>query len=214
MITFKELNLANRYGLDIRIFDEDSTGDKFQKIGFGKFSNVKFDEKMTYARGGSNKEKLIGFCGDFTGEFTLSTEILDNDLVFLMAGGSGGTINWDSSSPIVFKPRLLEKSRYFVLSAKTVWQDDSGTVYEEFLVFHKVKPRVAYASKYSGDETAFVEVVFDVMQDDSGVVLTRGNPKSVAINQKLITTSGHVEDYAWILGDLGIVDGNALILKD
>lgn len=214
MTAFKGLNLANRYGLDIRIFDEDSIGNKFQKIDFGKFSNVNFEEKMIYARGGSNKEKLIGFYGDFIGEFTLSTQILDNDLISLMSGNAGGTINWDSASPIVFKPHLLEKSHYFVLSAKTVWQDDSGNVYEEFLIFHKVKPRVAYASKYSGDDTAFAEVVFDVIQDTSGVVLTRGNPKSVAINQKLITTSGQVEDYAWILGDLGIVDGNALILKD
>jgi hypothetical protein len=61
---------------------------------------------------------------------------------------------------------------------------------------------------------ASVDIVFDIMQDASGRVLTRGEPKLIAVGGVVMTSYGYVtEDGVWVLENMASVDGDALILN-
>ena len=212
MAAFKGLNLANRYGLNLRICDSNDTSKIYQRIDFANISSFDLNGDTIYARGGARQEKRIGFYDKLVGEFTLSTQILTNDLLCLM---SGRTATWDGSSPIVFKNRFLEQPRTFTLIGETVWQDKDGNVYGEQLILHRVKPRVAYNRKYALDgDVASVDIVFDIMQDELGQVLTRGEPKLLVIGGALMTLCGYVtENDVWILENMASVNADTLILN-
>lgn len=166
----KDTRIANRYGLNIELY-EANTDKLCQRIDFANISSINLEGGTVFAHGGASHEKRVGFYEKVVGEFTLSTQILTNDLLCLM---TGGVSRWDGSSPIVFRNRLIGRSNVFRLSCDTVWQDKDGNVCDEVLVFHRVRPRVAFGKKYSGEgDVASVDIVFDIMQDANGDVLTR-----------------------------------------
>lgn len=166
----KDTRIANRYGLDIKLY-EANTDKICQRIEFANISSINIEGGTVFAHGGASHEKRVGFYEKVVGEFTLSTQILTNDLLCLMTGGAS---KWDGSSPIVFKNRLLGRPNVFRLSCDTVWQDKDGNVYEERLEFPRVRPRVAFGRKYSGEgDVSSVDIVFDVMQDAKGEILTK-----------------------------------------
>lgn len=208
----RDTQIANRYGLNIKICDYEDSSKIYQIIDFANISSLDLNGGVTYASGGAKREKQIGFYDKFIGEFTLSTQILTKDLLFLMTGGGG---NWDGVSPIVFKNRLLEQPRSFTIIAETVWQDKNGNIYGERLILHKVRPRIAYNYSYgiSGD-VASVDIVFDILQDLSGKVLTRGEPKLLVVGGTLMTSYGYVTEYdVWVLENMGSINVDTLILN-
>ena len=183
----KNTHIANRYGLNIRLCDANNLDIVYQTIDFANISAIDISGDEVFAHGGAAHEKRVGFYNKLVGEFTLSTQILTNDLLCLM---TGGTANWDGSSPIVFKNRLLGQIRTFALICETVWQDKNGNVYGEQLILHRVRPRIAYNRKYALDgDVASVDIVFDIMQDAAGQVLTRGEPKLLVAPQN-VTADG------------------------
>lgn len=208
----KNTHIANRYGLNIRLCDANNLDTVYQTIDFANLSSIEISGDAVFAHGGAAHEKRVGFYDKLVGEFTLSTQILTNNLLCLM---TGGTTTWDGSSPIVFKNRLLEQVRTFALIGETVWKDKNGNVYGEQLILHRVRPRIAYSHKYSGDgDVASADIVFDIMQDEAGQVLTRGEPKLLAVGGTLMTSYGYVtDDGVWVLGNMASVDGDALILN-
>ena len=192
----KNTHIANRYGLNIRLCDANNLDTVYQTIDFANISSIDISGDAVFAHGGAAHE----------------TQILTNNLLCLM---TGGTATWDGSSPIVFKNRLLEQVRTFTLIGETVWQDKNGNVYGEQLILHRVRPRIAYNRKYALDgDVASVDIVFDIMQDASGRVLTRGEPKLIAVGGVVMTSYGYVtEDGVWVLENMASVDGDALILN-
>ena len=208
----KNTRIANRYGLNIRLCDANNLDTVYQTIDFANISSIDISGDAVFAHGGAAHEKRVGFYDKLVGEFTLSTQILTNNLLCLM---TGGTAAWDGSSPIVFKNRLLEQVRTFTLIGETVWQDKNGNVYGEQLILHRVRPRIAYNRKYALDgDVASVDIVFDLMQDASGRVITRGEPKIIAVGGVVMTSYGYVtEDGVWVLENMASVDGDALILN-
>lgn len=208
----KDTHIANRYGLNIRLCDANDLDTVYQTIDFANISSIDISGDVVFAHGGAAHEKRVGFYDKFVGEFTLSTQILTNDLLCLM---TGGTANWDGSSPIVFRNRLLEQVRTFALIGETVWQDKNGRAYGEQLILHRVRPRVAYKRTYTTDgDAASVDIVFDIMQDAAGKVLTRGEPKLLAVGGSLMTSYGYVtEDGTWVLNGIASVNGDTLVLS-
>ena len=208
----KDTRFANRYGLNVRLCDADNLDIVYQTIDFANISSIDISGDIVFAYGGADHEKRIGFYDRLVGEFTLSTQILTNDLLCLM---TGGTATWDGFSPIVYRHRLLEKVRTFALVGETVWKDSDGNVYGEQLIFHRVRPRISYAHKYSGDgEVSSADIVFDIMQDAAGQVLTRGEPRLLAVGGTVMTSYGYVtEDSVWMLGTIASANEDALILN-
>lgn len=198
----KNTQIANRYGLNISLCDANNPDTVYQTIDFANISSVRIEGGTTFASGGAGREKNIGFYDNIVGEFTLSTQILTNDLLCLM---TGGVTSWDGESPIVFRNRFLEKPRTYALKAETVWQDKEGNIYDEFLTIHRMRPRVAFGRNYSGEtDVASVDIVFDIMEDSAGRVISRRGDESgldvIVIEENLIAPLGYVdENGVWFL---------------
>lgn len=208
----KNEQIANRYGLNIRLCDVDDISVVYQVIDFANISSVSIKSDTIFARAGASHEKSVGFYDKIVGEFALTTQILTNDLLCLMAGTA---VSWDGTSPIVFKSNLLGQVRTFALLCETVWQSKDGGPHNETLFFHRVVPRVAYNRKYafSGDAES-VTIFFDIMQDTTGRALTRGSESALSANGTIITSYGYVtEDGVWVLDDSASVDGDTVIIK-
>lgn len=204
--------IANRYGLNLRLCNADDFSIVYQTINFANISAVDMSGGTVFARGGTMRENRVGFYDNLVGQLTVSTQILTNDLMCLMTGRAA---KWDGSRPIVFKNHLFDKPRSFALIGDTVWRDKKGNIYHEQLTFHKVMPRIAYNRKYAGDgDVANVDIVFDILQDASGQILTRGEPQLDISGSTLITSYGYVtEDGVWVLENMASVDGDTLILE-
>lgn len=204
--------IANRFGLNIRICDANDIDIVYQTIDFANVSSFNLSGDVVFATGGAAHEKRVGFYDKIVGNFTLSTQILTNSLMCLMTGAAGA---WDGTSPIVFKNRFLEAVRTFTLIGETVWKSADGKVYGEQLILHRVVPRIAYNRKYALDgDVASVDIVFDIMQDAAGRVLTRGEPKLIAVGGELMTSYGYVTDAGtWVLDGLASIDNNTLIIN-
>lgn len=208
----KNTKIANRYGLNIRICDSNDTSKVYQTIDFANISSLDLSGDTVYARGGARQEKRIGFYDKLVGEFTLSTQILTNDLLCLMTGNTG---NWDGESPITFKNRLLEKVRTFTLFGDTVWKDEDGNVYAEEIVLHKVRPRIAYNRSYDGSgDVASVDIVFDLMEDENGLVFSAGKGEElIVVAGTLISPYGVIETGdIWDVNNAGTVENGVLSL--
>lgn len=208
----KDTQIANRYGLNIRVCDANDIDVVYQTIDFANIGSIDIKGDSVFAYGGALHEKKVGFYDKLVGEFTLSTQILTNNLMILMTGGAA---LWDGKKPIVFKNRHLDGVRMFAIIGETVWQDATGNVYSEQLIIHRAKPRIAYNRSYElNSDVASVDIVFDIMQDVSGKVLTRGEPKLIAIGGTLMTQFGYVTpEGEWVLGDVACVSDDALILN-
>lgn len=208
----KDTPIANRCGLNLRICDANNLENIYQTIDFANISKIELNGGTTFATGGQARGKQVGFYDKLVGEFTMQTQILTQNLMVLMTGGDAV---WDGQSPIVFKNRLFDRSRVFAIVGETVWRDRRGNVYGEQLVFHRVKPRIAYKRSFSKDgEVASVDIVFDLMQDDAGQIITRGEPKVLVVAGTLLTSLGYVtEEGMWVLGSSGSVTGQSLIMN-
>lgn len=168
----KNTRIANRYGLNIRICDADNHELVYQTIDFANITSIDFKGDTTFARGGAERQKAIGFYNNIVGEFTLSTQILTDNLLCLM---TGRLTDWDGKSPIRFCNRPLGAQHKFAIVADTVYRDADGNTHSELLTFHRVVPRIAYNRQYEGAGDVFaVDIIFDIMQGADGQVFTIG----------------------------------------
>lgn len=163
--------IANRYGLDIEIFASTDTEMEtpLMTIDFANVSDLTIDGDRVWATGGQDHANKIGFNNPMNGTFKLSTQIMTMELLNLMAGGTPGA----ATTSVVFENSTNSMPKYFIIRAKTVWQDADGLTYAETLKFHKVCPKRAFNISYSGDgDPTSVDVEFDLMQDKDGKLLT------------------------------------------
>ena len=205
--------IANRCGLNLKICDANDPSTVYQRIDFANISTADLSGDRSYATGGQNKGNRIIFNNKVVGELTLSTQILTQDLLCLMTGG--GYV-WDGETPITFRNRLFDRLRAFTIVGETVWQAADGQVYGERLVFHRVKPKIAYKRTYSGEgDVVGVDIVFELLQDDDGRVLTRGEPNGLVIGHQLLTTFGKVTNNGrWVTDDSASVNDCTLVINE
>ena len=140
-------------------------------IDFANVSNIDISGDRVWATGGQEHANKIGFNNPLQGTFTLSTQILTTELLSLMAGKdipSGSAV-----ADVVFENATNSMPKYYIMKAETVWQDALGATYAETMTFHKVSPQRALNIQYEGDgDPTSVDIVFDLLQDDNGKVLT------------------------------------------
>lgn len=162
---------ANRYGLNVSIYaaDDATMTTPLMTIDFANVSDVDISGDRTWATGGQDHSNKIGFNNPVEGTLTLSTQIMTSELLNLMAGGTAGS----AQDTIVFQNTSNAAPQYYKIKAETVWQDDAGTTYSETMTFHKACPQRACKISYSGDgDPTSVDVVFDLLQDADGKVLS------------------------------------------
>lgn len=161
---------ANRYGLDIKIYALGESTTPLLTIDFANVSNIEVSGDRTWATGGQEHANKIGFNNPLQGTATISTQILTAEVLQLM---SGGELSGFSGTEVVFKNDAMTTPKYYTIVAETVWQDASGTIYDETLTFHKASAQRAFNISYSGEgDPLSVDIVLDLLQDDTGKVIT------------------------------------------
>lgn len=162
---------ANRYGLNVEIYanDDTSMASPLMTIDFANVSDIDISGDRTWATGGQAHSNKVGFNDPIQGTFTLSTQIMTMELLNMMAGGTAGS----GSTTVVFENTASTMPKYYIIKAETVWQDAAGAVYDETMTFHKASPQRALNITYNGEgDPVSVDVVFDLMEDTNGKVLT------------------------------------------
>ena len=162
---------VNRYGLNVSIYaaTDTSMSSALMTIDFVNVSDIDISGDRTWATGGQAHVNKIGFNDPVQGTFTLSTQIMTMELLNMMAGGTVGS----GTTTVSFENTANSMPKYYIIKAETVWQDAAGATYDETITFHKACPQRALNISYNGDgDPVSVDVVFDLLQDANGKVLT------------------------------------------
>lgn len=172
MAIAKNTKMANRFGLDTKVYELDDTTftSPLLTLDYVNMSDIDINSERVYATGGQDGADTVGFDDPIKGTFTLSTQCLPTELLALM---SGADMSAFTGNTVEFKRDPHSAPKYYILKSSTVWCGEDGTTYAENLTFHKVSPRKALKIQYNGkgDPTS-VDIVFDVMEDSNGKALT------------------------------------------
>lgn len=165
--------MANRFGLNTKIYKytNGTVGEtEVLNIDFANVSEISLSGDSVWATGGQAHGNMIGFNNPLSGSFKLSTQIMTNELLALMAGQEIVA----SATEVVFKnDSAATTPKYFTIASETVWQGEDGTVYEENLTFHKAFAKRALNITYDGSgDPVSCDIEFELAQDADGKVLT------------------------------------------
>ena len=175
MALTNKTQFANRYGLNIEIFnlaDDMNSAEPIMVIDFANVCDVDIGGDRVWATGGRAHTNRIAFNDPLQGTFTISTQILTTQILALLAGNNLPKDS-DAVTEVVFQNTANSMPKYYQVKADTVWQDAEGETYAETLIFHKATPNRAFNISYSGEgDPTSVDVVFDALEDADGKVLT------------------------------------------
>ena len=175
MALTNKTQFANRYGLNIGIYnmaDDITSAQPVLFIDFANVCDVDISGDRVWATGGRAHANKIAFNDPIQGTFTISTQILTTQLLALLAGNEIPAAD-GADTEVVFQNTTNSTPKYYKVKADTVWQDATGETYAETLIFHKATPDRAFNISYSGEgDPTSVDVVFDALEDENGKVLT------------------------------------------
>lgn len=170
----KTSQMANRYGLNTKIYDYSTytgTSDtELLTIDFANVSDIQLSGDTVWATGGQSHGNIVGFNNPLTGTFKLSTQIMTTQLLALIAGQDLST----TTDTVVFENTAANTMpKYFVITSETVWQSKDGETFNEDLTFHKAIAKRALNIQYNGDgDPVSVDIEFELAQNDDGKLLT------------------------------------------
>lgn len=169
----KTSQMANRFGLNTKLYDYATYSAEAQPlatIDFANVSEISINGDTTWATGGQSHGNIVAFNNPLTGSFKLSTQIVTSELLALMAGENIAT----ATTTTTFKNTAINTMpKYFVIVSETVWVDKEGEVATETLTFHKAMVKRSYNTSYTGDgEPGSLDIEFELGQDDEGKVMT------------------------------------------
>ena len=171
MATQESIQFANRFGLNVKVYEYvDGTAGETEvlEIDFANSCALDISGERVWATGGQEHANKIAFNDPIQGTFTISTQIMTNALLALMSGKAPT----GNDTEIVFENTATSPA-YFTITAETVWQNAKGTTQNETITLHKVCPKRAYNMTYTGEgDPASIDVEFDVLQDALKKVVT------------------------------------------
>lgn len=164
------MQFANRCGLDVNIYKYPKGADASAvQVPFANECALSVNGDITWTTGGQNASKMIGFHNPIEGTFKISTQIMTNELLTLIAGADATA----ASNVVEFKNDENSDTYYYVIEASTVWKDKAGSTHAEDIVIHKALPKKAYNISYNGaGDPVSVDVEFDLLEDENGKVVT------------------------------------------
>lgn len=163
-------SFANRYGLNVVISKYGAeTGESTITVDFANECALDLQGDTTWATGGQNAAKKVGFPNPYEGTFKISTQLMTEQLLALLSGADAtGEV-----SSIVFKNDSEAATVYYVIEGETVWKTTGGATKTEAVKMHKALPKRAYNITYNGSgDPVSVDIEFDLMEDDDGNVAT------------------------------------------
>lgn len=160
--------LANRYGLDVEVFEYGADIEVDEPLAIIDFANsceVNLDAELVWATGRQDHSRQIGFHNAIQGGLTISTQIVNQEVLSILAG----KVPTPGTNLIIFDNIPRRPLIYFTLRGKTVWQDEMGMTHSETLIFYKAIPRLALNLSYGDDgEPLNCDLIFDLMANEYG----------------------------------------------
>lgn len=156
--------MANRYGLNLVLTDiNDET--ETATIDFANEVSLEITGEITWATGGQNHSKMIGFRDPKEGTLKISTQVTNMQLMNLLSGGKLS----DTTGKISFKDDVKLALKYYKIEGETVWQDETGTVYNEKITVYKALVKPNYSATYNGSgDPISLDIEFELATDKDG----------------------------------------------
>lgn len=176
--------MANRFGLDLDLYDIDDTigeDDPILTIDFANSCEISLDGERVWATGFQDHKNVVGFANAIRGTLTVSTQLMAAKLLTLMAGKSPAT----GTNVIIFDNISDRPVLYFQMRGRTVWQDVDGGTHSETITLFKVAPRLATNISYNGEgDPLSAEIVFDILPTAYGRVMktVRDYPSAILVD--------------------------------
>ncbi len=156
--------MANRYGLNLKltnIVNENDTA----VMDFANEVSIEVSGEITWATGGQRHVNMIGFKDPKEGTLKISTQIVNMQVMQLLAGGDLA----DESGKVSFKDDGKLALKYYKIEGDTVWQDENGTVYNEKITAYKCLPKPNYSATYNGSgDPISIDIEFQLCVDKDG----------------------------------------------
>ncbi len=188
MTKLNNANIGNRYGLNILIYDQSDWNTPLVRIPYANMSELELTRDTVWATEGQKRGKTVGFYGNYAGTFKLSTQIQTMELLGILMDKA---ITSQHGNIILFGTRPYRAPRFYTIVAETVWKGTDGGVYGEKLTLFKLCAKRALNLTYSGDgEPLSMDVEFDILDDDYGRVIEKGEPVVIVVDETLLTIAG------------------------
>ena len=173
----KTTKTANRYGLDIKIYEPldaapTSENTPILTIDYANVSNIDISSDVVWATGGQAHANKVKIDNPLSGTFSLETQLQTMELLGLIVGDdisassfTGSSVEFDNS----------KDSQTYTIVATTVWKAADGTTATETLTFWRASPSRALNIAYDGSgDPVSMTVNFELAENDSHKVLTVG----------------------------------------
>lgn len=158
------VKMANRFGADLTFTNiKDETDTAF--IDYANEVSLEVSGEITWATGGQEHVKRIGFKDPKEGTLKISTQLVSMQLMQLVAGGKLS----DTTGKVSFKDDSKAALKYYKIEGDTVWKDEEGVVYDEHFTAYKCLVKPNYNVTYNGSgDPASIEVEFELATDKDG----------------------------------------------
>lgn len=168
----KTTKMANRYGLNIKFYEYSETpsfeGTAEGEIDFANEVSLELSSDIVWATGGQAHSNRVGFNNPFEGTLKLSTQLVNMDLLKLIANDST-----ESATSASFKNTSAGLTpTYFAIKGETVWQGEDGTTYTETIKCYKACVKPGYNVTYNGSgDPQSLDVEFQLGANAAGQVV-------------------------------------------
>lgn len=170
--------MANRFGLDIKLYKYVDTGtiaESVQPLATIDFANectLELTSEITWATGGQAHKNMIGFKDPTEGTFKLSTQITNGDIMKLAAGNSlEDTTTKDKAIASYSNDAKASGLIYYTIKASTVYQGEDGVAYDEDITLYKASVKPGCNITYNGEgDPQSVEIEFELAANKDGKV--------------------------------------------
>ena len=170
--------MANRCGLDLKIYDyvpsgDISSSDVKYTIDFANEVSIELSSDMVWATGGKEHNKLVGFNNAIEGTLKISTQMVTTELIALISGHQDG-------ATVVFK-NSSDAPKSYIIVGETVWVDEEGTSHSEKITIYKASAKRSYNVTYNGDgDPQSLDVEFELGANADNMVMDvlRGEEES------------------------------------
>lgn len=212
MTSLSSANIGNRYGLNILIYDQSDWQTPLVSIPYANMSEVDLTRDTVWATKGQKRGRAVGFHGQYNGTFKLSTQIMTMDLLAILMDK---TITNQDGNVITFGTAPYRAPKYYTIKAETVWKGVDGGVYGEKITLYKVCAKRALNLTYTGDgDPQSMDVEFDILSDEYGRVMEKGEPNVIVVDETLLTILGSYLDETYIAPETGATITNETFIME
>lgn len=165
--------MANRFGLDLEFYAYAADGTLGEapvaKIDFANEVSLELTSDITWATGGQAHANMIGFKDPTEGTLTISTQVVNAQILALAAGGDVA----NATTTVSFKnDKENIMPTYYIIKGTTVWQGEDNTTYTESITAFKACVKPGYNVTYNGSgDPQSLDIEFELGTNDAGKVV-------------------------------------------